>query len=191
MAKRFLTYFGVPIPPWKEDKLDAGAITIRFVITGSIPSKKNNTMAVAVRKDARKFLTDVFKAKGVISIQDAHKAVKMVYSKVRPNTKYIQFVEAQKPILIEQMKFWSDRLYESRGLVFPLKKASMKLRFYFKDRYVQDTVNKQQTIQDLLVDANVVSGDDYDVLNPIEGASACYYQEITENIALVSLTFRQ
>jgi hypothetical protein len=50
MAKRFATYFGVPIPPFKEEKLGAGSIAIRFVITGKIPSKKNNQQSVAVRK---------------------------------------------------------------------------------------------------------------------------------------------
>ena len=55
MAKRYQTYFGVPIPPFKEDKLGAGSITIRFVITGKIPSKKNNQMSVSVRRYAREW----------------------------------------------------------------------------------------------------------------------------------------
>ena len=45
MKKRFQTYFGVPIPPFKEDKLGAGTTTIRFILTGKMPSKKNNQQA--------------------------------------------------------------------------------------------------------------------------------------------------
>ena len=45
MSKRFLTYFGVPVPPFKEEKIGAGSVTIRFVVTGKIPSKKNNQMS--------------------------------------------------------------------------------------------------------------------------------------------------
>ena len=41
MAKRFVTYFGVSVPPFKEEKLGAGSKTIRFVIAGNVISKKN------------------------------------------------------------------------------------------------------------------------------------------------------
>ena len=45
MALRAVTYFGVVIPPFKEEKLMAGSKTIRFVIAGNIISKKNNSLA--------------------------------------------------------------------------------------------------------------------------------------------------
>ena len=59
--KRFISYFGVSIPPFKEEKLGAGSTTIRFVITGKIPSKKNNQMSVAVRVHARKWISELQK----------------------------------------------------------------------------------------------------------------------------------
>ena len=31
--KRYQTYFKIPIPPFKEEKLGAGSTTIRFIIT--------------------------------------------------------------------------------------------------------------------------------------------------------------
>ena len=52
MAKRFQTYFGVAVPPFKEEKLGAGSTTIRFLLTGKVISKKNNNQAIAIRKPA-------------------------------------------------------------------------------------------------------------------------------------------
>ena len=189
MSLRFQTYFGVSIPPWKEKKLGAGSTTIRFILTGKVPSKKNNQMAVAVRKPARNWLKREQATKGHITLADAIKAVNMVRAKVRGNQQYIDFVEKVKPIIHAQMLEWSDRLRE-KGLIFPLSSATMSLRLYFKDRYVSDTVNKQQTIQDLLQACGVICNDDYNTINPIHSASACYYEELIHNIAFISLSFR-
>lgn len=189
MAKRFQTYFCVPIPPFKEDKLGAGSTTIRFVITGKVPSKKNNQQAIAVRKWAREWAKQEAKKRPQPTWADVHKAVSMVKSKMRGNLPYLEFLEAVKPGIIKQMQEWSTRL-QSKGLIFPIPKAAMSLRFYFKDRYITDTVNKQQTIQDLLVHCGVIANDDYKSLNPIYSASASFYEEIIYDISFVSLSFR-
>jgi hypothetical protein len=189
MAIRFQTYFGIPIPPFKEKKIGAGSTTIRFVLVGTVPSKKNNMQSVAVRRDAREFVGKIFAQRKTMTKGEALKAIRMVYSKVRPNSKYAAFLQEQKPVLQQQMAIWSDRL-RSKGLIFPLSKASLTLRFYFKSRYIQDTVNKQQSIQDLLIDAGILSDDDYKTVNPVHSASACYYQEIKDTITFVSLSFR-
>lgn len=189
MSKRFQTYFGVPIPPWKEKKIGAGSTTIRFVLTGKVPSKKNNQMAIAVRKPARDWLKQEHARKGYITLADAVHAVNMVRAKVRGNQHYNEFLEKIKPVIQSQMLWWSDHLRD-KGLIFPLSSATMCLRLYFKDRYVQDTVNKQQTIQDVLKACGVICNDDYDTINPIRSASACYYEELIYNIAFISLSFR-
>jgi hypothetical protein len=189
MAKRFQTYFGIPIPPFKKQVLGSGTTTIRFIIPGNIASKKNNQQAVSVRKDAKEFLFRKNKENGGITYEDAISAVNLVHSKIRGNDDYKHFVERCKPIIQEQAKQWYDSL-SHKGLIFPLKEASMTLRLYFKDRYVTDTVNKQQSIQDLLVECGIIANDDYKTLNPIHSASACYYEELIHNIAFVSLTFK-
>jgi|SRR6185503_15149330 len=190
MAKRFQTYFGIPIPPFKEKKLGAGSTSIRFVIAGTIPSKKNNQQAVSIRSDAKSFIFGVNKKKkGKITIEDAVKAINMVKSKMRGNDEYRDFVNKFKPIIQAQRDEWKARL-KDKGLKFPLLSASMTLRLYFKDKYVTDTVNKQQTIQDLLIECGVIANDDYKSLNPIHSASACYFDELIYNIAFISLTFK-
>lgn len=188
MAKRFQTYFGVPIPPFKTDKLGAGSITIRFVLTGKVPSKKNNQQAVAVRKHARLWALQQSKVRPA-TWADVNKAIGMVFGKMRGNTEYNNFLKKIRPTLQAQSSYWSDQLF-AKGLIFPLPKATMTLRLYFKDRYVTDTVNKQQTIQDILQDCNIIANDDYKSLNPIHSASANYYEEIIHDIAFISISFR-
>lgn len=189
MSKRFQTYFGVAIPPWKEKKIGAGSTTIRFVLTGKVPSKKNNQMAIAVRKPARDWLKQEHARKGYISVNDAIRAVNMVMAKIRGNQAYKDFVEKTKPLIQAQAQAWSESL-QNKGLIFPIPQSTMSLRLYFKDRYISDTVNKQQTIQDLLQECGIISNDDYNTLNPIHSASACYYEELIHNIAFISLSFR-
>jgi len=187
--KRFQTYFGVPIPPFKEEKLGAGSVTIRFILTGKTPSKKNNQMSVAVRKHARDWVKKQAATGRQPTWKDVHKAISMCKSKVRPNQEYKEWVDKMKPVLQEQSAEWVRRLGH-KGLLFPLKKSTLSLRLYFKDRYVTDTVNKQQSIQDLLVAASIIANDDYKSLNPIHSASACYFDELIHDIAFISLSFR-
>jgi hypothetical protein len=189
MAQRFQTYFGIPVPPFKEEKIGAGSTTIRFVLTGKIVSKKNNQAAIATRWDAKNELHRIYKEKGHISLDDALKAIDLVKGQMIGNSEYRDTINEYRPVLEEQKAYWLERL-GPKGLVFPLQKASMTLRFYFKSRHVTDTANKQQTIQDLLVECGVVANDDYKTLNPIYAASACYYEEFIYNIAFVSLSFK-
>jgi len=188
MGKRIFVHFGVPIPPFKEEKLGSSATTIRFVLTGKIPSKKNNQQAVAVRKFARAWAKEQSQFRQP-TWADVNKAIGMVFGKMRGNADYAAFLEKVRPILQEQSAYWTKQL-EHKKLVFPLQKATLSLRLYFKDRYVTDTVNKQQTIQDILQDCCIIANDDYKSLNPIHSASANYYEEIVKDIAAITLTFK-
>ena len=188
MSKRIFTQFGTPIPPWKEEKLGSSATTIRFVLTGKIPSKKNLQQAVAVRKFARHWANETAKTRPA-TWADVHKAIGMVFGKMRGNKDYKDFLDKVRPILQEQSAYWVKQLAH-KNLTFPLQKSTLSLRLYFKDRYVTDTVNKQQTIQDVLQDCCIIQNDDYKSLNPIHSASANYYEEIVKDIAAITLTFK-
>lgn len=188
MKKRYVTYFGVPIPPFKEEKLGAGATPIRFVLTGKMPAKKNNQQAVTVRKHARAWANQQQKLRQP-TWADVHRGISMCSSKMRGNAAYNDFVARVKPILQAQMLEWSDRL-KDKGLIFPIAKSSMSLRLYFKDRYARDTINIQQSIQDVLVDAGVIADDNYNAVNPVHAASACYFEEIIHNIAFITISFK-
>lgn len=188
MKKRIFTHFGVPVPPWKEEKLGSNSTTIRFILTGKIPSKKNNQQAVAVRKHARAWAFDQSKSRPA-TWADVNKAIGMVFGKMRGNKDYKDFLDKVRPILHEQSAYWVKQLAH-KDLIFPLSKSTLSLRLYFKDRYVTDTVNKQQTIQDVLQDCGIIKNDDYKSLNPIHSASANYYEEIVKDIAAITLTFK-
>lgn len=188
MQKRFVTYAGIPIPPFKEEKLGAGSTTIRFVITGKIPSKKNNSMAVTIRKHARDYINKIAKG-GVITVKEAQLAIGKTHSKVRGNQEYQSWVKSQKPIILEQMHTWVERL-SAKGLIFPLTKCTISARFYHDNLYHIDTLNKAQSVQDLLVDCKVIQDDNYAVLNPIHYASANYKDELIHSICFISLSFK-
>ncbi len=186
MSKRFLTHFGIPVPPFKEKKLGAGSVTIRFVLTGKIPSKKNRVTSMAVRQDAKDYIKSLLDN---ISKEDAIRAINKVYSKVVGNQEYKEWVEKTKPVIHAQAQEWIKRL-GPKGLIFPLRSAALSLRFYFNNRYVTDTVNKQQSVQDFLIAAGIIANDDYNSLNPIYSASACYVDELIHSISVISLSFR-
>ena len=113
MAKRFLSIQGIPIPPFKEEKIGKGSISLRFVIKGDIVSKKNNNLSVTIRTPARDYLKKVVKG-GFVSFEDAQKALSMTTSKVMPNMKYKEWLEVQKPIIQEQMHEWISRFGSKR-----------------------------------------------------------------------------
>lgn len=188
MSKRFQTYFGVPIPPFKEQKLGAGSTTIRFVLTGNVISKKNNNQAIAMRKYPHDWAYAQEKLRPA-SWKDVHRAINMVKGKMIGNNQYKKFLVKMKPVIISQMQEWSARL-QDKGLIFPLDKTTVSIRLYIKDRYRRDTLNASQTILDLLVDAGVISDDDYLHVNPIHAATAQYYQELIHNIAFISVSLK-
>ncbi|HMF73454.1 MAG TPA: hypothetical protein VK616_18365, partial [Flavitalea sp.] len=144
---RILTYFGVSLPAWKEEKMGAGQTTIRFVLKGTVISKKNNQMAVVKRKDAIDYLLRMDR-NGLVTTEVAMEAVRMVKAKMIGNVKYNRFLKRHKSSIEAQKAFWIDRLKEKGLKKFPIPKASMTLRMYFKYQYITDTVNKQQTVQD-------------------------------------------
>lgn len=187
--RRNQTFFGVRVPPWKDEKIGSGQISLRFVISGTIVSKKNHRVAITDRQEAHKYLESVHHG-GVVTVDMAKEACRLVKPKIRQSREYEEFVKAQRPVLEEQKKVWLERL-SGQGLKFPLEKAAMTVRFYFKSAYVTDTVNKQQTVQDLFQTCGIIKNDDYKSLNPIKASSQYFENRISENICLVVLSFQK
>ena len=183
------TFFGVTPPIWQAESVGNGPCTITFVLEGRVISKKNNQMAVVKKIIARDYLAAAKKQGQILTYEDVEKALGLTEAVFVGNKLYNECRDTFLPILAAQKQVWSERL-AAKGLKFPLKKAAMSLRFYFKDKYKTDTVNKQQTIQDLLQEAGIIAGDDYNVLNPITAASGLYKNRIRENITVIRLTFQ-
>lgn len=187
--RKYQTWFGVKIPEWRGEKYGSGATTIRFVLTGKVISKKNNTQAIAVRKPAIDYIKSKYLASRMVPISEVLKAINMVKGKVIGNTEYKDFLQKFKPVIQQQAAHWAERL-GPKGLVFPIQKSTCNIRLYFKDKYKSDDGNKQETIHDLLKIAGVIADDSRQCLTPIRAESAEYYQQLTQNIAFISLTFK-
>lgn len=188
MSKRYLSIQGIPIPPFKEEKIGKGSVSLRFVIKGDIVSKKNNNLSVTIRTPARDYLKKVAKG-GFVSLEDAQKAISITTSKVMPNMKYKEWLEVQKPLIQQQMHEWINR-FGKKGLIFPIERCKMYTKFYFANNYRSDLSNKQFSIEDLLVDCKVISDDCYLNIPQIEVVGANYKDELVESLCVVVLTFR-
>lgn len=188
--KRFQTYFGIPFPPWREKKIRTGTntYTIWFALKGRVPSKKNNQQAVTRRNEAADYLNDLFAKSDTINKAQAFTAIKKVSAKMRGNDQYKAFLEEQSPFLEEQQRYWQKKLAD-KGLIFPISEAALSIRFYFAQKYRQDSVNKQQSIQDILKDCRIILDDDYTVTDPTTSAGRCYAGEIKENLTYIRITF--
>jgi hypothetical protein len=183
------SFFGVRLPVWEDDTAGSGCATITFVLQGRIISKKNNQMAAVSKKAARNWLFEQKKAGAKPDFALFEKALGMAQAKFVGNKLYSQCQKQFLPVLAAQKAVWEQRL-AGKGLQFPLKKAALTLRFYFKENRLTDTVNKQQTVQDLLQEAGIIANDDYKTINPITAASKCYKGQIDHNITLVRLSFQ-
>ena len=186
MGKRN-SFFGVTLPVTISEKIGSGAATITFVLQGRLISKKNNQMAIVRKKEARSYLDSCRKKGEKPTYKMLDDALNIAKAQFIGNKLYAECQRTFLPVLAQQKAIWSSRL-AGKGLQFPLKRASLTLRFYFKDKYRTDTVNKQQTVQDLLVEAGIIADDDYKTINPITAESGCYKDLITQDIALIRLS---
>lgn len=179
------TYFGTPIPPFNEDTISmgSGAITLRFVVTGKIPSKKNSQQVKLIYDKAQAFL----RGSNIISIKQAYAALYKVYVRWIGNPEYKVFLDANKANMLEQMMYYTES-FKDKGLIFPITRCSMQVKFYFKDLYNTDLSNKAETIQDLLVACHILADDNYKILNPVTYMGKSFKDEIVKTIALISIT---
>jgi hypothetical protein len=180
---------GIRVPIFDEPKLGTGAVTIRFVLEGLLISKKNNESAIPDAKNAKDYLYQLNKANGGVTLKDALEALARVRVRFVGNPKYRACKKRFIPVIQAQMEQW-EPLLAQHGVKFPLQEAVLSVKLAFKDKYRTDTINKMQTIHDLLVEAGAISDDDYTVLNPIKGYSKLFNKRLTENVALISLTIK-
>jgi hypothetical protein len=180
---------GIRVPVFDESKPGPGAVRIQFVLEGHIISKKNNEAAIPDATAAKIHLHTQNKANGGITLKDAMDALAKMKVRFVGHPGYRACKKRFVPVIQEQMEHWRPKLLEN-GMDFPLPEAVLSAKFAFKDRHRIDTINKMQTIHDLLVEAGAIRDDDYTVLNPIKGFSKLFNKRLTENICLISLTMK-
>lgn len=188
MAKsRIRTYAGIHFPPMEEHKLERGYLYMQIALKGRIPSKKNNILAGKSYKESFKIIKSNT-TNGLVPMTDAYNAVKKVKATIIGNIKYHDYVKEQKEKVLAQIQSYKEK-WSELGVIFPLSKAKMKIDLLFVDDYVQDSINKAQTIQDLLVHCKLIEDDNYKCINPVTVVGHYFKDQLRENQALVSISF--
>lgn len=110
---------------------------LKIVLEGDVvPSKKNSKSLIWSKKHNRMY--------------------------VLPSNEYAAW-EAKA---IKKVAVWAYNVAKEHGIQFPLQKASCKIVFYWGNKRRLDNTNKAESIHDMLIKANVIVDDRWQVLNP-------------------------
>lgn len=178
---RITSIHGILLPP-KKKELAARYITFRFVVTGTIPSKKN---MIWPDSNLPFLLKSLYAMPGVKKCVDYLRENLRVF--IRNSTKYTNWVEATKPALTQQAAIEMAR-YEKYGLIYPLSGVTVKVYHYWADDIQRDLTNKLDTINDLLVSCGIIANDNWQVLGKIESGCGLYRGEILKQITTIDVT---
>lgn len=182
---RITSVHGVLLPPKRQRLVSQSDryVTLRFVITGTIPSKKNMIWADS------NFNT--------LSIPASATTVKGYWQWLKDNLrffirnskKYKDWVEETKPAITAQAQAEIER-YKHFGLSYPLANVSVKVYHYWKDNIARDNSNKYDTIIDLFTTSGIIMDDSWQVVRKNESESELYAGEILDHITTVDMTVR-
>ena len=178
---RITSLHGVILPPRKKSTF-ARSVTLRFVITGAIPSKKNMIWADT---NLFKLLNKLLSFTVVMDCVEWLKANLKAY--IRNSQKYVKWVEETGPAITAQAAVEILK-YSKHGLTYPLPRVHVKVYHYWKDNVARDNSNKYDTIIDLFSSAGLITDDCWQVVRKNESESECYHGEILDHITEVYLT---
>lgn len=187
MAKqstRIKTYYGIPVPPWKHTPIGK-SITFVFVLTGRIPSKKNDLIAVVDRTDAFAFMREV--PGNTLTKAQCVEMIFKTFGRIKNSPKY----EAWETAAVETFKNQLSQNLEkaqSLGITFPLSNATIKVKFYWKDKHRRDNSNKSEGIHDALVKAHILQDDSDQVIPDTAAGARNYSEELAKSLAVAYIT---
>lgn len=171
--------FGVHIPPKKQFK-PKKYLTLRFVITGVIPSKKNDFVPY---NNIRQIMPTAIKKFGYT--KPAFEYIqKNAKSWLRGSKKYLEWLDEIDESFREQMEYWRVKY----NLIYPLDFVSIKNYYFFADNTARDTISKDESIYDMLVNKRLILEDDYSVLHKTTSEAANYKNEIRDSIVTIDVT---
>lgn len=188
--KKFITQgggvtslFGVYLPPKRVLKPEKH-LTIRFVLEGHIPSKKN-----MIRADHNLYTL----YKSACALKSGKACAEYIKDRlrvfVRNSGEYQQWMVKAKAEIQFQSQFWRLK-YEKFGFIYPLDDVSIKVYHYWNDNKERDLTNKLDTINDLLVDSGVICNDNWQTVNQIHSECGIYSGEIVKPITTIDITQR-
>lgn len=180
---RITSIHGVQLPP-KKKLVVSRYITIRLVITGVIPSKKNMIWADT---NLNVYLKKLYSFHVVKDCIDWLR--KNLRGFVRNSKKYKDWLEWIKPVVQAQADVEAKR-YGKFGLIYPLDNVSVKVYHYWADNIERDNSNKYDTIIDLLVSCGILIDDNWQIVRKNESESEAYKGEILDHITTIDITQR-
>ena len=167
--------FGIYIPPKKIIKAQK-YITLRFCITGVIPSKKNDYYS---ENNYRQIMNKAF-----ADANPKDYLFKNLKSWIRGSKWYLEWLDVIHPAIEQQMEFWRKRY----DIVYPLDCVSVKTYYFFADRTARDYINKDESVYDMLVKKCIIADDNYGVLYKTASDGGCYKDEIVDHITTIDIT---
>lgn len=174
-------------PKKKTSRIGKRNFTMRFVFTGIIPSKKNNQVPKCKTVAADKVAKQLLLQGPITNMEQCRMIYNAVTATIVPNNRHQKWERKMTAVLWEQRKAWAPHL-DKRGIMLPIRDASMSIQFQWKDPKDRDNSNKQQSIEDILIATGIIASDSYKVLSPITTDANCYRGEIREHTTIVHLT---
>ena len=167
--------FGVYIPP-KKIPVAKKYLTLRFVITGIIPSKKNDYYS---ENNYRHIMNEAFTRPNPKMWLKAN-----IKSWIRGSKKYLSWLDEVDVSIREQQAFWAAKY----NLIYPLNFVSIKTYYYFADNTARDLISKDEAVYDMLVKKGLIVDDDYSILHKTESNGGNYKDDIPKSICTVDVT---
>ncbi len=185
--------FGVYIPLWPKDKPTGRCVTLEFVLTGLIPSKKNRQRATFNYSWAIGQVRSFFKTRTDKEI-DATTAKKFLIKLLRDIKPWIykpdEIVQWEKQAIEQlhfQSVFWKE-VFAKHDLVYPITRCSISIRHYWKDEYERDNSNREQTIHDILVAGKIIADDHSKCLFRNTSEAKIFPGQLTDHITTINIT---
>lgn len=183
---------GVVIPPWRHEN-KGRCVTLEFVLTGLIPSKKNRQRASFNYSWAISQVRQFFKTQQAsnITVAGTLKFVVKLIKNIRPfiykPEEIKKWEDAAITDLLRQANDWRES-FSAQGLCYPITHAQISIKHYWADDYQRDNGNRAETIHDVLVQCGILADDNYKCLFRTVSESKLYKDEITQHITLIHLT---
>lgn len=178
---------GIYLPPRKK-KVRNKSITIRFVLTGTIPSKKNRQIAtmnwIGI---VRAIKAIVMKKSKMAAFFDIIAVFKKNKPFIRPADEFKVWNEKAKAVIIEQAQT-NKQYFKKFDLSYPIQESSISIYHYWKTNAIRDNSNKAETIHDLLVECGIIAGDNWQCLSPNKADADLYRGDLLDHITVIDLT---
>lgn len=171
------------IPPRKKRKFSKN-IVMRFVIPGTIPSKKNCTIPSISWNRIESILKPHIGKIMPPTVIDQIKAVKPF---IRNSNRYLKWEQIWMADVALQADRW-HKAHKIHGISFPVTKATITIYHYWKDDISRDNGNKAESIHDMLVRANILSNDDHQCLYKNVSEGDLYQGETLDHLTIFTIT---